>query len=72
MEIKEIEVEVGTVYTAYRQGTAITPQTRRVIVVWLDGDTVHYRKMGDSRVEQTTLTRFSEIINPEFVKGAAK
>lgn len=56
------ELIVGETYIARNQGTAITPRTVEVTVVWLEADTVHYRKKGETAIHQTTLARFLEII----------
>jgi len=57
-------IEIGKVYIAYRQGTAITPIQIPVRVVCIDGDDVFYQKGGRHFIEQTTLARFEEIIEP--------
>lgn len=59
-----MKIEAGKTYTAYRQGTAITPATKQVKVVWIEGDSVHYRLEGSDVVKQTPLDRFIEIITP--------
>lgn len=56
------DLEVGASYIAKNQGRNITPQSVEVTVVWIDGDTVHYRLGGHTRVEQTTKERFMEIV----------
>jgi hypothetical protein len=62
----ELEVKAGNWLTAYRQGTAIAPQTRNVYVVWVDEDTgtVSYCLQDDTAIQVTTLKRFREIITP--------
>lgn len=59
-------IEVGRTYTAYRQGTAITPVEISVRVVAIDGDDVYYQKGKRPFIDQTTLARFEEIIDPNF------
>ena len=56
------DIIVGNEYTAKNQGTAITPDTISVTVVWVDDEDVHYKKKGSQKIYQTSVTRFLEII----------
>ena len=55
-------IEIGKTYIAHRQGKTITPLSREVTVVWIDGDRLWYRLGSDTRVEETSLERFKEIV----------
>lgn len=55
-------IQAGQTYTARNQGTGITPRDIAVTVVWVDGGNVHYRKEGETLVQQTPLSRFIEIV----------
>lgn len=57
-----IPIEVGQTYIAKNQGRAITPQSLKVTVVWIENGHVHYRLEGHEKVEQTPIDRFLEII----------
>lgn len=56
-------LEVGKTYTAFGQGTCITPQTRCVKVIWFDDRDVHYQLDGTGPVLQTPRDRFIEVIS---------
>jgi len=58
-----IDLEVGQKYTARNQGRAITPHSITVVIVWLDGDHVHYRRENEVEVRQTPRERFIEIVS---------
>lgn len=55
-------IEIGQTYTAKNQGMAITPAEVKVTVVWIENDSVHYRREGETLVKQTPIDRFLEII----------
>lgn len=55
-------IAVGQTYVAKNQGRAITPQSIKVVVVWIENGHVHYRKEGDTVICQTPIDRFGEII----------
>lgn len=59
------ELEVGRVYTARNQGTAVTPRNVDVTVLWLEEGHVYYLVDGDTVPRQTPTARFLEIVgNP--------
>lgn len=62
MRIKTSELIVGETYTAYEQGTNITPHEVEVKVVWFSDTTVWYRKVGEVETHETPLERFKEIV----------
>lgn len=55
-------IQAGQTYTAKNQGRAITPRDVEVRVVWVENDHVHYLVEGCSRVSQTPVDRFMEIV----------
>ena len=52
----------GDTYQIENQGTSITPTTIEVTIVWVNDDSVYYRKPGSTRVHETSIARFYEII----------
>ena len=47
------------------------PDWRPVVVVWCDGEDVHYRKEDSSKVHTTSMARFLDTTRPATVKVAA-
>lgn len=57
------DLRPGQVFSVINQGTCITPQTITVTIVWVDTDTVWYRKEYASQPRSTPLDRFLDIVN---------
>lgn len=55
-------IERGKTYTAYKQGTNITPHTREATVVHISDLDVYYRLDGKLQVYSTPIERFREIV----------
>lgn len=63
MKLSASDLIPGMELIAPNQGTNITPTFVKVRIYWVGPDSVHYQIHGSSKVEETTLERFLEIIN---------
>lgn len=63
MAVTYDDLEPGLELNVKNQGTCITPIEIKVTIQWVCPIAVYYTVEGDSKIKETTIERFLEIVN---------